>query len=179
MNRPTPTPTPTPTPRRLWLLLAAGCLGLVGASLALTAWLNLHPCHLCVFQRLLFMGLAALGLVVALVGCRGAGRIAGGLFALLATGGVAVAGYQSWLQAHPVGTIGCGVGRPGLIEGLVEQLGAWLPSLFLATGLCDDPQLIILGLSLANWAGLAFAICLAAAGWAWARCWRSRRKAQC
>ena len=157
------------TPPRLWFLLAAGCLALVGGSVAATAWLDLHPCHLCIFQRLIFLGLAAAGLVAGLLGGRRAGRVAGALFALLAAAGVAVAGYQSWLQAHPVGVIGCGVGKPGLVETVVDQLGAWLPSLFLATGLCEDEELVVLSLSLANWAALAFAACLTFAVWAVAR----------
>jgi disulfide bond formation protein DsbB len=54
----------------------------------------------------------------------------------------------------------------------VEWLGQQMPALFLATGFCEDKELTILGLSLANWALAAFAACLAAAGWA---LWRSRR----
>jgi disulfide bond formation protein DsbB len=67
-----------PTPRQLWFLLAAGCLGLVLGGLALTAWLHLYPCHLCIFQRLLFMGLAVFGLLAGPLGCRPAARVAGG-----------------------------------------------------------------------------------------------------
>ena len=150
-------------PPRLWFLLAAGCVVLVGGSVAATAWLNLHPCHLCIFQRLLFLVLAGVGLAAGLLGDRPAGRVAGVLFALLAAAGVAVAGYQSWLQAHPVGVIGCGVGKPGVIDTVVDQLGEWLPTLFLATGLCEDQELVVLNLSLANWAAIAFAGCLALA----------------
>ena len=156
--------------RLLWLLLAVGSAGLVAVSVALTAWMNLHPCHLCILQRLLFLVLAGLGLAAALAGCRWPGRVAGGLFLLLATSGVAVAGYQSWLQAHPVGGMGCAVGKPGPIELLVEHLGDWMPSLFLATGLCEDEELVVLGLSLANWAALAFAVSLLVAAWAIVRC---------
>jgi len=159
-----------PTTRQLWFLLAAGCLGSVAGSLALTAWLDLHPCHLCVFQRLLFMGLAVLGLLAGLLGCRPAARAAGAFVMLIAASGAAVAGYQSWLQAFPVSTISCGASAPGMIETFVEHLGRWLPSLFLATGNCADEELAVLGLSLANWAGLAFLGCLVIAGWALLRC---------
>jgi disulfide bond formation protein DsbB len=158
--------------RRLWLLLAAGCFGLAAGSLVLTAWLDLHPCPLCIFQRLLFMVLVPIGLIAALQGCRPAGRAAAGLFLLTAAGGAAAAGYQTWLQTKPPTGIGCGPGSPGPIERLVEQLGNWAPDLFLATGLCDDPELVILSLSLANWALVAFVGCLVAAGWAVIRCMR-------
>jgi disulfide bond formation protein DsbB len=159
-----------PTTRQLWFLLAAGCLGLVVGSLVLAAWLDLHPCHLCIFQRLLFMGLAVFGLLAGMLGCRPAARAAGAFVALIAASGVAVAGYQSWLQAFPVSTISCGAGRPGVIETIVERLGSWMPSLFLATGNCADDELVVLGLSLANWAALAFAGSLLVAGWALVRC---------
>jgi disulfide bond formation protein DsbB len=165
-----------PTTRQLWFFIAAGCLGLVVGSLALTAWLDLHPCHLCIFQRLLFMGLAVFGLLAGLLGCRPAARAAGVFVALIAVSGVAVAGYQSWLQAFPASSIACGTGSQGVLETLVEHLGSWLPSLFLATGNCADEELVILGLSLANWAGLAFLGSLVIAGWALIRCRRARAR---
>jgi disulfide bond formation protein DsbB len=166
-----------PTTRQLWFLLAAGCLGLVVGSLALTAWLDLHPCHLCIVQRLLFMGLAVFGLLAGLLGCQPVARATGLFVALIAASGVAVAGYQSWLQAFPASSIACGAGSQGVLETFVEHLGSWLPSLFLATGNCADEELMILGLSLANWAGLAFLGCLAIAAWALIHCRRSSRRA--
>ena len=166
-----------PTTRQLWFLLAAGCLGSVAGSLALTAWLDLHPCHLCVFQRLLFMGLAVLGLLAGLFGCRPAARAAGAFVMLIAASGAAVAGYQSWLQAFPVSTISCGASTPGVIETFVDRLGDWLPALFLATGSCVDEELVILGLSLANWSAFAFVGSLVVAGWALVGCRRSPRRA--
>ena len=166
-----------PTTRQLWFLLAAGCVGLVLGSLALTAWLDLHPCHLCIFQRLLFMGLAVFGLVAGLFGCRPVARAAGLFVALIAASGAAVAGYQSWLQAFPVSTISCGVSTPGVIETFVDRLGDWLPALFLATGNCADEELLVLGLSLANWSAFAFVGSLVVAGWALVGCRRSSRRA--
>jgi len=165
------------TTRQLWFLLAAGCLGLVAGSLALTAGLDLHPCHLCIFQRLLFMGLAVFGLLAGLLGCRPAARTAGVFVALIAASGAAVAGYQSWLQAFPVSTISCGASTPGVIETFVDRLGDWLPALFLATGSCVDEELVILGLSLANWSAFAFVGSLVVAGWALVGCQRSPRRA--
>jgi protein dithiol:quinone oxidoreductase len=160
------------TPRTLWLALAAGCAGLAMASLVLTPWLDLHPCHLCIFQRLLFMLIAVLALVtVALAGPRSR-WLPGGLVLCLAALGAAVAGYQTWLQAQPPGSISCGGGQPGLIERLVEWLGQQVPSLFLATGFCEETELVIFGLSLANWALVSFAACLVAAAWA---LWADRR----
>ena len=149
--------TRLPGARYLWTLLATGCAGITAMSLVLTHWLDLHPCHLCIFQRLLFMILAALTLVAAWLGPRLAGRLAGLLSLPVAVLGIGVAVYQSWLQAQPAGSVSCAAGQPGLIEQLVEWLGQQMPELFLATGFCEDVELTILGLSLANLALLAFA----------------------
>lgn len=144
-------------PRQYWLVLALAAAGLVAGSLILTAWLNLLPCHLCIFQRLLLMVIAVLAFAAFLL--RGDWqRQAGGMTVPLSGLGIGVAGYQSWLQTRPPGSIACAGGEPGLIERLVEQLGQWVPELFLATGFCDDEALSILGLSLANWALIAFIV---------------------
>ncbi len=147
-------------PRWLWLALGVASAGLAAASLLLTAWLDLHPCHLCIFQRLLFMLLAVLGTLAFLAG--GATRLgAGGLTLPLSALGMGVAAYQSWLQRQPVDLAqGCAVGEAGWIEQGVEWLGQRVPSLFMATGFCADEELVILGLSLANWALVAFAVFL-------------------
>jgi disulfide bond formation protein DsbB len=158
------------TPRHVWILLALVCAGAVFLSFGLTAWLNLNPCYLCIFQRTLFMLLALLA-ALAVLG-RVLAWVSGPLFVLGCGIGIGAAAYQTWLQLQPPGSISCLGGQPGPIEGLVEWLGQQMPSLFLATGFCEDKELTILGLSLANWALAAFAACLAAAGWA---LWRSRR----
>ncbi|MFN3595234.1 MAG: disulfide bond formation protein B [Thiobacillaceae bacterium] len=84
---------------------------------------------------------------------------------LSALGG-GVAAYQSWLQMQSPGSISCVGGEPGLIERLVEWLGQRVPELFLATGFCEEKELVILGLSLANWALIAFACFFILALWA-------------
>ncbi|MBM4180374.1 MAG: disulfide bond formation protein B [Betaproteobacteria bacterium] len=153
-------------PRLLWSLVAAGAFALAAASLLLSAWLDLHPCHLCIFQRLLYMLLALLGLLAAWKAGTRLGMLAGGLVLATAAAGAATAAYQSWLQMQPAGSISCMAGEPGLIERLVEWLGQLWPTLFLATGFCEDTELMVLGLSLANWSLILFLACLGAAAWA-------------
>ncbi len=155
------------TPRRLWALLATLCAGLFAASLVLTVLHDLHPCHLCIFQRLLYLLLALVGFAAWYLTARPPGRLIGFLAMLLAAGGLAVAAYQSWLQWQPPGSVSCVGGDPGLIERLVEALGQWLPELFLATGFCEEAEMTILGLTLANWSALGFAACLTLAYRAW------------
>jgi disulfide bond formation protein DsbB len=143
--------------RYIWLGVAVASAGLVVASLTLTAWLKLHPCPLCIFQRLLFMITSVLALAAFLGAKRTAGEAAGALTLLTTVSGAAVAGYQVWLQAQPAAMFTCGGANPNLIERLVDWLGQHLPSLFLATGICGDKELVILGQSLAVWAAVAFA----------------------
>jgi len=146
-------------PTHLWLILALAAAGLVAGSLILTARLDLHPCHLCIFQRLLLMVIAVLALATFILDA-GRQRLAGALTLPLSGLGVGVSGYQTWLQDQPPGSITCTGGEPGLIERLVEWLGQRVPELFLATGFCDEEALGILGLSLANWALIAFIVFL-------------------
>jgi len=156
------------SPRVLWTLLT--CAATVALSLGLTAVLGLHPCHLCIFQRLLFMGLTVLFGVAAWYWPQLAGWSAALLSLPVSASGVAAATYQSWLQAQPTGNASCTAGDPGLIEQLVEWLGQRLPDLFLATGFCENAELWIMGLSLANWALVAQTCALVVAAWAlWAR----------
>lgn len=159
-----------PSPRVLWTLAALACGATVALSLGLTAALGLHPCHLCIFQRLLFMLLTALFGVTAWHWPRPIGSFAAVLSLPVSASGVAAAAYQSWLQAQPTGNVSCTAGDPGLIEQLVEWLGQRLPDLFLATGFCENAELQIVGLSLANWALVAQTSALIVAASAlWAR----------
>lgn len=144
-----------PSNRTWWLVIAGGSAALALASILLTEWLTLQPCHLCIFQRLLFLLLAPLALITAF-GVGVGTRIAGALVAITAAGGSATATYQTWLQAQPAGSVSCISAEMGPIEQLVEWLGMQWPMLFMATGFCEDEGLIILGLSLAQWALICF-----------------------
>ncbi len=150
--------------RRIAALGAAVCaLLLVAAAVALTEWLKLNPCPLCIFQRVLDLALAALLTGAAAVAAKRAARWLLGAALLVACAGAAVAAYQSWIQFSPP-QLSCGPAAQGPIERLVAWLGERVPMLFLATGSCESTELSILGLSLANWslaAYLAFASLIA------------------
>jgi protein dithiol:quinone oxidoreductase len=152
------------THRRLWLLIAVGSAALALASILLTEWLALAPCHLCIFQRLLYMLIAPLALLAAFT-TGFARRISGALVALAAAGGAATAGFQTWLQAQPEGSVSCLGPDMGPIERFVEWLGMQQPTLFMATGFCEDKALVIFGVALAGWALLCFIAILALALW--------------
>jgi disulfide bond formation protein DsbB len=140
---------------RSWFaLLGFGCFALVAAGLGLQEILRLSPCPLCIFQRLLYLcigGLAVLGLL-----WPAGQRLCLALIGALAVFGLAVAGYQSWMQAFPELANECSMSDPNLIEQLVDWLGVRWPYLFLATGFCASKEWVFLGLSMANWSLLMF-----------------------
>lgn len=161
-----------PTARLLWMVLGLGCLILVIGSLVLTAWLDLRPCPLCIFQRLLFMLLAVLALTAAWLGPRRMALLPGLLAICGSVAGAGIAAYQVWLQLQPADTASCGGGSYTLIDLVVDWLGERLPTLFLATGFCEEVGLLILGLSLAQWALIGFSGGLIVS--VWAILWRHR-----
>jgi disulfide bond formation protein DsbB len=82
----------------------------------------------------------------------------------VALGGVYAAGRQSWMQLAE-DAVECGFGDPTLVERLVDWLGGLWPSMFMATGLCKDKDWVFLGLTLANWSGIAFLMLAGASAW--------------
>ncbi|HPP47593.1 MAG TPA: disulfide bond formation protein B [Accumulibacter sp.] len=145
-----------------------GCQALAAVALTVTAvvageWLRLQACPLCIFQRLVYLLIAfiALGGVV-LPACY---RLWSGLVGLLAVGGAATAGYQSWLQFMPDPSRECGFSEPTLLEQLVNWLGMLWPKLFMATGFCSSKEWEIFGLSMANWSEIGFLGFLAVSVW--------------
>lgn len=143
-------------PVRAWFAtLALGTLGLVAFGMELQQLFRLAPCPLCIFQRVLYIVIGLVALAGVLL--PGGRLLWSALIAALAAGGVAVAGYQTWMQAFPHLATECGYSDPNLIERLVDWLGMQWPSLFLATGFCTSREWEFLGLSMANWSLLVFA----------------------
>lgn len=151
------------TSRKAWLGVGLVSLALAASSLILTPLLGLNACYLCVFQRFMFM---VLGLTALLAASGFLERLFGVLALPLAALGASAAGYQSWLQAQPEGSVSCIGGEPNLIERLSYFLAEVMPSLFNVTGFCADEELVIIGLSLANWALIAFSVSFMAGVWA-------------
>lgn len=142
-------------PVRAWFAtLALGVLGLVGIGMELQALLRLAPCPLCIFQRLLYIVVGLIALLGVLLPC--GRRLWSLLIGALALGGMAVAGYQTWMQAFPELATECGFNDPNPIERLVDWLGMQSPTWFLATGFCTSREWEFLGLSMANWSLLVF-----------------------
>ncbi len=150
------------TPRHRWTLIATLSASVALASLILTPLLALDPCHLCIVQRTLFLLLALAATAAVFTTPQRLGELLlGGVIIILSATGSAVAAYQSWLQWQPPDTVSCVSSELSLIEQTVEWLGERLPTLFLATGFCEDRELVIFGLSLANLAAILFILILA------------------
>jgi disulfide bond formation protein DsbB len=142
------------SPQRGFAFIGIGAIALVVVSVVLTGALDLAPCPLCIFQRMLYLLLAALALTAAAWPRL---RLGAGTLALVVTlGGLTTAAYQSWIQAYPPTGLSCGPGNPGLIEQLVYWAGAKVQWLFTAWGDCTRREWALLGLSIANWSALAF-----------------------
>jgi disulfide bond formation protein DsbB len=109
------------------------------------------------------MLLTGFALLAAILAPRTAGRLLGALVLITAAAGIGVAGYQVWLQAQPVDPFSCTSATPELIEHLVDWLGRKWPAMFMPTGLCQEVELVILKLSLAEWALVAFSSAFVAA----------------
>ncbi|MBK1672178.1 hypothetical protein CKO35_02450 [Ectothiorhodospira shaposhnikovii] len=161
-----------PAVRPIWLVIVLFSAISAALSIGLTEWFSLHPCHLCIFQRLLFMVLTVLALGGLVFGASLPGVIPGMLALVVAGAGMGVAGYQSWLERQPPDLgFSCVGPEMGVIERLVEWLGQLAPSLFLATGLCDDMGPQWLGISFANASFAVYLLVFGLAAWA---LWRSR-----
>ena len=142
-------------PRIFFGAISATSFALAASGVLMTHLLNLAACPLCILQRMAYLLIAlfaAIGLAFShrLV----ARRIAALSMAVAASTGAFVAGYQVWIQ-RIAPSITCG-GRQPWWERFVDWAGSKLPYLFEANGLCADPALSILGLSIADWSALAF-----------------------
>ncbi|WP_301102415.1 disulfide bond formation protein B [Propionivibrio sp.] len=149
--------------RSVFALLTTASLGLLASGLVIGELARLQPCHLCNLQRLLYMVLAFFALCGVLL--PGGRRLWCVFVVLAAGGGVITALQQSWMQYAPQQAIECGFGDPTLAERLINWLGTQWPAMFMVTGFCTNKEWVFLGLSLANWSGVCFALLLAGALW--------------
>jgi len=136
------------------LITAVASLALVGVALYLQLVEFMLPCPLCVIQRYAFI-LLAIGCLIGMTGS-GLWRKIGccvGLYASISGAGVAL--YQLYVIGHP--DIKCGVDP---IQTAVNNLpfADWLPTVFLAEGMCGTYYDPMLGLSIPQWSLVWFAV---------------------
>lgn len=144
------------------VIVAVIALGLVGFALYLQHYMGWAPCPLCVIQRYLFVLLAVVCLLFALLP-RGASRFGAGLGSLISLSGAGVAGWHVWVKANP--TVSCGIDP---LETSLNRIppAEWFPFLFKADGLCATPYPPILGLDTPQWSLVWFSLFAISLGWA-------------
>ena len=153
------------TPRLVFLAIFLACAGLIGYALYMQEYQGMDPCPLCILQRYAFVAIGAVALAAALHGPRGAALKAYAILAaLLAIAGGSVSIRQSWLQHNPPKTFGC---VSSDLEFIIQNfpLSQALPKIFAGTGDCAAVHWRFLGLSIAEWALVWFAIILVTVVW--------------
>jgi disulfide bond formation protein DsbB len=137
------------------------CAGLIGYALYAEHVLGLAPCPLCIFQRVAVIVIGVLFLIATFhdPGRTGA-RIYGGLIALAALGGIAIAARHIWIQAQPPGTVAaCGADLDYMME--ILPLKEVVAKVLTGSGECGAVDWTLLGLSMAWWVLIALAVLMA------------------
>ena len=134
---------------------ATACAALLGFGYYLQYAQGLQPCPLCMVQRGFFYGVM---LVFILASLHGRAFPAYGILAFLfAAGGAATASRQVWLQSLPPDKVpACGPDLFFMLDNF--PLSRTLEKLFYGSGECAVVDWTFLGLSIAGWSLVCFAI---------------------
>ena len=153
------------TVRRASLAAAIACAALLSYGYYLQYVKGLEPCPLCLVQRLFFYAVMIIFLVAAVHAPGKIGtRIYGGLLLVFAAGGAATAGRQVWLQHLPADRVPqCGPDLYFMLQNF--PLSSTLQKLIRGTGECAKVDWTFLGLSIAGWSFVWFAIFILLAAW--------------
>ena len=140
-----------PRPRLWFFLVAVVCACLLGFALYKQHMDFVDPCPMCVFQRLVFIGIGSIALLAAIHGPRAAGRwVYGTLIVIGALAGAAIAGRHLWLQNLPPDQVpDCGAGLNYMLQTM--PLTKVLSEVFTGSGECAEVLWTFLGLSMPGW----------------------------
>ncbi|MBR9912180.1 MAG: disulfide bond formation protein B [Gammaproteobacteria bacterium] len=146
-----------PSIRSTFLLMFFGCVGLILIALYFQYGMDMHPCPLCITQRIFVI---AAGLVALLAALHNPARLGRCLYSLLgivcAAVGGAVALRHVWLQSLPEDQVpACGPGLGYMLENFPLQQA--LSLLLQGDGNCADVSWSLLGLSMPAWVAVCFA----------------------
>lgn len=132
---------------RGWLVaIGLACLAAVGAALYAQHVLDMRPCPWCILQRLLFLVVAALALLGAMLR-RPLRRVAAGVVLLLAAAGVAAAVYQHEVAAKQHS---CAFTFADQVLGALGVERLW-PAVFAVTATCAEAAVSLLGVPFEYW----------------------------
>jgi disulfide bond formation protein DsbB len=141
--------------RRFLVLLGVICLALIGGALYMQIVLGEAPCPLCILQRYALLFIALFAFVGAAMPGRKSLTFFEVLVVLSAVGGIAAAGHHVYTLANP--SVSCGIDTlQPIVDGL--PLADLMPTVFQVQGFCSTPYPPVLGLSLAQWALVAFVL---------------------
>lgn len=150
------------TDRKYFVLLTVLCLAAIATGLYLQFCQGLQPCPLCVYQRLSMVVVLVLAVVGVVITFKRAWRIFWYLLVLLCElFGIAVAGYQVWLQHLAPSHAGGGSDLNSVLQQFSINQGA-MADLFQARGgECAVVHMRIMSMSIASWSAVFFAILIA------------------
>jgi len=139
------------TPRVWYIFVVLCCASLLGFALYNQYIDYLDPCPLCVFQRLVFIGMGGLALFAAIHNPGRTGlRIYAWLIALVATLGSSIAGRHIWLQSLPADEVPeCGPGLNYMLDNF--PLTEVLASVLRGSGSCAEVIWSFMGFSMPMW----------------------------
>lgn len=144
------------TPRTINLTASFICWGLLIFAVFLQHQLKLHPCPLCVLQRVVVVLLGLLFLMAALLHLKLVGyRIFQFIILLTAGLGIALAGRHVWLEGLPVSQVaGCGASLKHIFN--ILSVPEAVKSIFLGIGQCGVVEWRFLTLSIPRWTLIFF-----------------------
>ena len=148
--------------RLIYLAIFVVCAGLIGFALFLQHSLGLEPCPMCILQRYAFIVTGVIALAAAIHDPALPGRrIYSGLLVVMAATGGGVAIRHVYLEYYPPRIFDCGADFGFMLESF--PLTQALPMIFRGTGDCTKVAWRFLGLSIAEWSLICFALLIVAA----------------
>jgi disulfide bond formation protein DsbB len=148
--------------RLVYMAMFLGCAGLIGFALYLQHSLGLEPCPMCILQRYAFIVVGVIALAAAIHNPGVVGRrVYSGLLVLMAATGGGIAIRHVYLEHYPPKIYDCGADVGFMLESF--PLTQALPMIFRGTGDCTKVPWRFLGLSIAEWSLICFALLIVAA----------------
>lgn len=143
------------SPRIVNIVIASATLALIAIALILQEVLGLHPCPLCISQRIFIIAVGILALAAVLHNPQRRGvKIYASLQSLAALGGITVAGRHLWIQSLPEDQVpSCGPGLSYMFENFPVMQA--LKLLFQGDGNCHEVVWRLLGISIPGWVLIA------------------------
>lgn len=145
-----------PASRTIFWLVFLGTVFLMAVALFMQHVMNLQPCPLCIFQRVMVIATGIVALIAALHNPRETGiRIYGVAMSLTAILGGAIAIRHLWLQSLPADQVpACGPDLNYLLD--VFPITEVLTKVLMGDGTCAEILWTLFGISIPGWTLVAF-----------------------